>query len=90
MPRPAVARQRHFFPALKILLLLLWLTAPAWLHAQTISGTVQDPSGAVVVGARIEITGGDRAQSLILSSDATGKFASPELKPGTYTVRVMQ
>ena len=90
MPRPAVARQRHFFPALKILLLLLWLTAPAWLHAQTISGTVQDPSGAVVVGARIEITGGDLAQSLILSSDATGKFASPELKPGTYTVRVVQ
>jgi hypothetical protein len=89
MSCPAGARQRHFSSALK-LALILWLTAPTWLRAQTISGTVQDPSGAVVVGARIEITGGDLTQSLVLSSDETGKFASPELKPGTYTVRLQQ
>jgi hypothetical protein len=90
MSCPAGARQRHFSSALKLALILLWLTAPTWLRAQTISGTVQDPSGAVVVGARIEITGGDLTQSLVLSSDETGKFASPELKPGTYTVRLQQ
>jgi hypothetical protein len=90
MRHPADVRPWHFSPALKIALLLLGLAAPAWLHAQTISGTVQDPSGAVVAGARIEITGGDLAQPLVLSSDATGKFASFELKAGTYSVRVVQ
>jgi hypothetical protein len=62
--------------------------APMWLHAQTISGTVQDPSGAVIAGARIEITGGDLIQPIVLSSDGLGTFTSPDLKPGTYSVRV--
>ncbi len=61
---------------------------PTWLSAQTISGTVQDPSGAVIAGARIEITGGDLTQPIVLSSDGLGKFTSPELKPGTYSLRV--
>jgi len=69
-------------------LLILCLMAPAWLQADTISGTVQDPSGAVIAGARIEITGGDLAQPILLSSDALGKFTSPDLKPGTYSLRV--
>ena len=69
---------------------LLCLLAPLWLHAQTISGTVQDPSGAFIAGAKIEISGTNLAQPVVLSSDSTGKFASPDLKPGTYTLRVMQ
>jgi hypothetical protein len=47
-----------------------------------------DPSGAVIVGARVEITGGDLSQPLVLSSDARGKFVSADLKPGSYSVRV--
>jgi len=59
-----------------------------WLRAETISGTVQDPSGAVIAGARVEISGGDLVQPLVLSSDGQGKFASPELKHGAYSVQV--
>lgn len=69
-------------------LLLLWLAMPAWTHAATVSGTVKDQSGAVVVGARIEISGGDLTQAIVLTSDATGRFVSPEIKPGNYVVRV--
>jgi hypothetical protein len=90
MFRPAVARPRRFTLALKLALLFLWLTAPTWLHSQTISGSVQDPSGAVVAGARIEITGTNLAQPIVITSDANGNFASPDLKPGTYSVRVVQ
>jgi len=72
------------------LALILLLVAPAILHAQIISGTVLDPSGAVVAGARIEITGGDLTQPIILSSDGQGKFTSSELKPGSYSVRVVR
>src|SRR5262249_15395884 len=74
----------------KTALLLLWLTAPAHLHADTISGRVADPSGAVIVGARIEITGGDLSQPIVLSSDGQGKFSSPDLKPGAYLLRITQ
>jgi hypothetical protein len=76
----------HF--RLKLALFLLCLAAPAGLHAETISGTVADQSGAVIVGARIEIIGEDLAQPVVLSSDALGQFSSPDLKPGTYSLRV--
>jgi hypothetical protein len=42
----------------------------------------------VIAGARIEISGGDLAQPVVLSSDGFGKFATADLKPGTYLVRV--
>ena len=63
---------------------------PTWLLAETISGTILDPSGAVVAGARIEIAGENLAQPIVLTSDGLGKFASPDLKPGTYSLRVVQ
>ncbi len=88
MHRLAEARRWRFASLPKIALFLLWLLGPTWLRSQTISGTVQDPSGAVIAGARIEITGGDLVQPVVLSSDAVGKFASADLKPGTYSVRV--
>src|SRR6202167_4050499 len=88
MHRPAEGRGRHFCLFLKIALFLLWLTGPMWLRAETISGTVQDPSGAVIAGARGESSGGDLVQPLVLSSDGQGKFAAPELKHGAYSVQV--
>ncbi len=42
----------------------------------------------MIAGARIEIVGADLAEPVVLSSDELGRFASPDLKPGTYTVRV--
>ncbi len=88
MLRPAEARRSYVSSLLKASLCIFWLLGPAWLNSQTISGTVEDSSGAVIAEARIEITGGDLAQPLVLSSDAVGQFASAELKPGTYSVRV--
>lgn len=70
------------------ILMLVWLVFPPQSFADTISGTVKDPSGAVVAGARIEITGGDLAQPLVLTSDESGKFAAPNLSAGKYSVGV--
>ena len=75
---------------LKTALFLLWLIVPTWLYSETISGTIKDPSGAVIAGARIEISGAELTQSVVLSSDGQGKFTSPDLKPETYSVRVTQ
>jgi hypothetical protein len=88
MNRTRESRPRRFSSLRGIALFLIWLMAPAWLYGETISGTVQDPSGAFIAGARIEIVGGDLGQPVVLSSDEVGKFASPDLKPGMYTVRV--
>jgi hypothetical protein len=44
----------------------------------------------VVPGARIEITGEDLPQAVVLRSDDTGKFTAPDLKPGKYSVRVLK
>jgi len=82
--------QKQHITSLLLGLLLLWVVTPASLIAQTISGTVQDPSGAVVAGARVVITGESLAQPIELTSDGLGKFASPDLKAGTYSVRVIR
>ena len=57
------------------------------LSASTISGTVTDSTGAVIPQARVEISGGDLTQPVVLSTDGAGKFASGDLKPGKYVVR---
>jgi hypothetical protein len=54
------------------------LAGSARLHAATISGTVKDPSGAVIAQARIEVRGGDLAQPVVFFSDGLGR-SSPIL-----------
>ena len=70
------------------ILAMVWLALTPQAHADTISGTIKDPSGAVVTGARIEISGGNLPQPLALTSDESGKFAAPNLSAGKYSVRV--
>ena len=72
----------------KVVLFLFLLACPFCLYADMISGTVADPSGALIPQVRIEVTGADLAQSLAFTSDSVGKFSSPDLKPGTYTLRL--
>ncbi|HEV3307416.1 MAG TPA: M1 family aminopeptidase [Candidatus Sulfotelmatobacter sp.] len=85
-----VSDTRHWrlsHPAV-IAFFVICLLAPRQLPAETISGSVLDPSGAVIAGARIEISGAELSQPLVLTSDGLGKFVSPDLKAGTYSVQV--
>src|SRR5579864_5763684 len=68
-------------------LLPLALFSPA-LHGSTIAGTVKDSSGALIPHARVEIRGAGVEQPVITTSDGLGHFVSPDLKPGTYSLRV--
>jgi Peptidase family M1 domain/Carboxypeptidase regulatory-like domain len=77
---------RLFLPR-TLIPVLVGLAFAANLRADTISGTVTDPSGAVVVNARIEITGNNLSRPLILMSDESGKFSAPNLTAGKYSVR---
>ena len=62
--------------------LLLGLIVTGAVRADTISGTVKDPSGGVVAGARIEISGGNLAQPLVLASDESGRFTTAKIDAG--------
>ena len=70
------------------IILLFCLTGSGRPWATTLSGTVKDPSGAVIAGAHIEISGGSLTQAVVVSSDAQGKFSSADLTPGKYVVQV--
>lgn len=80
------AGQFHLLNPLLLALLCLVFAAP--LRADSLSGTVKDPSGAVIAAASIAITGGGLSQPLQLSSDESGRFVAPNLPPGRYSVRV--
>ena len=80
---------------------LVWLLAAivlcagvfsANLVAQTvtgqISGTVTDPSGAVISGAKITLTYALTGQQRSVVTDTSGVFTFPELVPGTYNVSI--
>jgi hypothetical protein len=78
---------RRFLLSTSISLLFFVLAAPQ-VFASTISGTVKDPSGAVIAGANIEISGGELTQPVVVVSDGLGQFTSPDLKPGKYLLKV--
>src|SRR5574340_1061570 len=52
----------------------------------TLNGIVQDTSGSVVPGAKIEITNIETGVTQQTTSLAQGEFTVPFLRPGTYTV----
>lgn len=79
-------RSRALPSAFAILLALFALASP--LRADTLSGTIKDPSGATVPAAHIEISSPTLTQPLVLTSDAAGKFTAPNLAPGIYTLKV--
>ena len=51
-----------------------------------LAGTVSDPSGAVITGAKVVITGATGEKSG--DTDAEGRFVFPLLTPGYYSVKV--
>src|SRR5262245_64151766 len=71
-------------------MLLLALTMPAKAFGQattTLSGSVQDASGALIPGVEITaINDGTRVESRAISNDA-GTYNFAAMPPGTYTVR---
>jgi hypothetical protein len=66
------------------------LSAPS-LRAQTtatISGAVQDSSGAVIAGAQVSLINQATQDTRQTDTNGAGLFAFPSLVPGTYTVKV--
>src|SRR5258708_10161058 len=75
-----------------VILALLWISLCSAAFAQvtggTITGTVHDPSGAVVPGAEVKIKNLATGVVRTLSSNGQGLYSAPNLNPGDYTVEV--
>ncbi len=86
---------RQFFGRAQWVLALigiaLFLLSGPKAHAQTtgqLTGTVQDPSGAVVPNAQVTLTDEATGTLRIVQTNRQGIYAFPALVPGTYTVKV--
>src|SRR6266853_1147593 len=93
MSNNSSSRVNTRFSLLTLIILSLMLSSTL-VSAQTtvaqssIQGTVTDPSGAVVPGAKITITNKATGQVATTSSTSSGTYNSGGLIPGDYVVRV--
>ncbi len=87
-------RLPRFAGSLLIAAAFVFAPTPSVLHAQTtvstgnIAGTVTDPSGAVVPGAKVTITNKATSQLVSVATSSAGTYTSGSLTPGAYKVRV--
>src|SRR6267378_8400896 len=82
-------KSTRFLAALAVSLLLL--SYPSGLRAQGlsgISGTVTDPSGSVVPGAKVSATNAATGVTTETETSSVGGYTLTDLIPGTYTVRI--
>jgi hypothetical protein len=75
-----------FVPAL-LLTLALAVTALGQTSA-SLSGTVQDPQGNAIAGAKVTATDPSKNQTVETKSSSDGTFSFPALQPGEYTVAI--
>jgi hypothetical protein len=71
-----------------VFVLLATLSLSAQTFRGTILGTVTDPSGAVVAGAKVTVKNVATGLERNTDTSADGSYALPELPIGTYTVTV--
>ncbi len=60
-------------------------------HAQTLGtilGAVADDTGAVIPGATVEVTHQEQGTSTVVETQADGTYYLPNVRPGTYAIRV--
>src|SRR5579872_6580515 len=73
-------------------IVLLLAMMPALLSAQNtscaLSGTVQDPNGAVIPGVQVTLTGEGNGFVRTVTTTSEGFFAFPDLTPATFTLAI--
>jgi len=75
-------------PLFLVLLLSVVSFAQTTISTGSIQGTITDPSGAVVSGAKVSIRNKATDQTSVTATNSAGTFASGALIPGIYVVRV--
>jgi hypothetical protein len=68
----------------------LLLAVPGWAQrtAATIQGTVSDPTGAVIVGAKVTAVAEGTGSSRTTTTNSAGVYTFPDLAVGTYRLEI--
>lgn len=69
-------------------LIVLTFCVAGWAQTGSITGTVKDPSGAAIAGAKVVITDPGRGISREMDTNSTGDYNQSALPEGTYDVIV--
>src|SRR5579862_7851225 len=67
---------------------LLCQASNAQLYTGSVTGTVTDPSGAVIVGAHVQLVDEQKGYSFAANSDSTGRYLFRSVPPGVYKITV--
>jgi hypothetical protein len=82
---------RHWLRA-SLLVVLLGVLSSSWLSAQvlygTLTGTVQDKSGAVIPDATVTMTNQETGDARTAQADSHGNYRFVNLLPAHYTIRI--
>ena len=70
-----------------VAVLLFSLSLFSQVTTGTISGIVQDPSGAAIAGAEVTVRNVDTGIARTITSDAGGRYTAPDLPLGNYEVQ---
>ena len=82
-------RQRAAVTALAALFLFASLAAAQSITTGEITGTVTDPSGAVIAGATVTLTSPGTGSVRTDSTDVSGVYRFPLLQPGDYILKIV-
>src|SRR6476661_8207011 len=70
------------------MLFVLMFCAAAWSQTGSITGTVHDPSGAAIAGAKVVIASPERGITRDMETNSTGDYSQAALPPGSYDISV--
>jgi hypothetical protein len=73
---------------LPLVLIALTSIVSAQLYTGSITGTVTDPSGAVLPNAKISVVDAEKGYTFSATSSADGRYVVRQLSPGKYSVSV--
>src|SRR5260370_24637332 len=88
--RCSIVLRRVTAPFSVMVILAMAILSASHAYAQvagaTLSGTITDPSGAAIAGAKISITNKATGAARDITTDAAGFYSAPNLLPGPYEV----
>lgn len=73
-----------------VLATLISVSVSAQVTTTTLSGTIADPSGAAVPGAKVTVTNTDTGLNRTVTSNSTGNYVVADLPYGQYDVKVVK
>jgi hypothetical protein len=77
---------RSFSAGCALVAMLLMLTPALWAQEATITGTVTDPSGAVIPNAQLTLTNNATQREQTSVSNSDGAYLFPSVSIGSYTL----